>query len=57
MSLPFCAGLCAGLLISCDFSLDAILFTWLVCEITEGEAEEEIWSSVNYLFFFSTSLI
>ena len=25
--------------------------------ITEGEAKEEIWSSVNYLFFISTSLI
>ena len=28
-----------------------------VCEITKGEAREEIWSSVNYLFFISTSLI
>ena len=55
--LPLCAGLCVGLLISCDFSLAVILFTWLVCEITEGEAGEEIWSSVNYLFFISTSLI
>ena len=55
--LPLCAGLCACLLISCDFYLDAILFTWLVFEITEGEAGEEIWSSVNYLFFISTSLI
>ena len=36
--LPLCAGLCVGLLISCDFSLAVILFTWLVCEITEGEA-------------------
>ena len=36
-------------------------FRWYIvhtiCEITEGEAEEEIWSSVNYLFFISTSLI
>ena len=28
-----------------------------VCEITEGEAREEIWLSVSYWFFISTSLI
>lgn len=28
-----------------------------VCEITEGEVREKIWSSANYLFFISTSLI
>ena len=39
------------------FSLDAFLFTQSVHEMTEGEAREEIWSSVNYLFFISTSLI
>ena len=49
-------ALCAGLL-TCDFSLDATLFTQSVHEITEGKAREEIWSSVNYLFFISTSLI
>ena len=30
------------------------VFIHFVCEITEGEAKEEIWSSVNYLFFIST---
>ena len=28
-----------------------------VCETTEGESREEIWSSVNYLLFVSTFLI
>ena len=44
---------------SCDLPLDVIVFTQLfVQQITEeGEAKEEIWSSVNYLFFISTSLI
>ena len=42
---------------SYDFSLDALLCTQSVHEMTEGEAREEIWSSVNYLFFISTSLI
>ena len=41
----------------CGLSLDAILFSQFVCEITEGGAGEEIRSSVNYLFFNSTSLI
>ena len=40
--------LCACLSTSCDFSLDAILFTQFVHEVTEGEAREEIWSSVTY---------
>ena len=39
----------AGLLIFCDFSLDIILFTQFVWK--------EIWSSVNCLFFISTSWI
>ena len=39
----------------CDLSLDAI-FSHTVCEFTEYEAREEIWSSVNYLFFIATSL-
>ena len=47
----------AGLSPSCDFSLDALLFTQFVLEVTEGEAREDIWSSVNYLFFLSTSLL
>ena len=57
---PLCAGLCAGLLTSCYFSLDALLFTQFVHtvgKITEGKAREEIWSSVSYLFFTSTSFI
>ena len=33
------------------------LVTQFVREITEGEAREEIYPSVNYLFFISTSLI
>ena len=33
-----------------------ISFTQLVCKITEGEPGKKIWSSVNYLFFISTSL-
>lgn len=40
---PLCAGLFAGLLTSCDLSLDSVLFTQLVWEITEGEAWEKIW--------------
>lgn len=51
------AGLCAGLTTSCDLSLDALLFTQFVCKITKRESEEEVWSSVNYLFFIPTSLI
>ena len=35
---PLCAGLFADLLTSCDLSLDSVLFTQLVWEITEGEA-------------------
>ena len=38
-------------------TLDALLFTQFVDEVTEGEAREEIRSSVNYLFFISTSSI
>jgi len=37
-----------------DFSLDAILFTQFVCEITEGKAGQEIWSPIRYLFFMSS---
>ena len=33
------------------------LITQFVQEITEGEAKGETWSSVNYLFFISISLI
>ena len=47
----------AGLLTPRDLSFYAILFTQFVCEITEGEAGEEICLSVNYLLFISTSLI
>ena len=50
-------SLCAVLSTSCDLSLDAILFTPLVREINEEEAGKIIWSSVNYLFLISTSLI
>ena len=43
-----------GLLLeTCSHSL----ITQFVWETVEGEAREEIWSSVNYLFFISTSLI
>ena len=52
--------LLAGLLTSCYFCLDAILFTQFVpysLKITKGETGEEIWPPVNYLFFISTSLI
>ena len=52
-SLPLPVGLST----LCDLPLDAVLFTQFACEITEGEAKEEIWSSVNYLFFIFTSLI
>ena len=48
---------CAGLSAPCCLSSDAILFTQFVHKITAGEAGEEIWSSVKYLFFNSTSLI
>lgn len=40
---PHPPPLYAGLSTSCDFSLDAILFTRFVHEITTGEAGEEIW--------------
>lgn len=40
---PLCAGLFADLSTSCDLSLDSVLFTQLVWEITEGEAWEKIW--------------
>ena len=54
---PLCAGLCAALSTSRDFSLHVFLFTQFVHKTTEGEAREEIWSSVNYSFFISTSFI
>ena len=44
-------------LLTPDLSLDAILFTQFVHKITEEEAKEEIWSSVNYLFLIFTSLV
>lgn len=49
----------AGWLTPCerDLSLDAILLTQSIWEITEGEARGEIWSPVNHLFFIFTSLI
>lgn len=50
-------SLCADLLTPCNPSLDAIFFTQFVCKIAEGEAREEIWSSLNYFFFLSTSLV
>ena len=49
--------LCAGLSTPRDLSLDATLLTQLVCGLTDGEAGEEIWSSVNCLIFVSISLI
>ena len=52
-----CAGSCAALLTSYDFSLAAVLVTQVVLEISEGEAGEEIWLSVNYLILRPTSLI
>ena len=57
--LPFpsvCRLICR-LLIPHDLLLDIFLFTQFISEITKGEAKEETWSSVNYLFFISTSLI
>ena len=46
------------LLIAHDFSPKLILShslgTEFVWEIPKGEAREEIWSSMNYLFFIST---
>ena len=47
--------LCVGLSAPYDLSLDAILSTQFVWEITEGEAKEEIWSAVHHLFFIFTS--
>ena len=49
--------LCVGLSIYCDLSLDSILFIQFICEITEGKTREEIWSSVNGLFFISHFLV
>ena len=40
--------LCAGLSTPRDLSLDAVSFTWFIHKTTEGEAGEEIWSSVHY---------
>ena len=51
------SGLCADLLTPCDLILDVILVTLFIPKITEGEAKEEIWSSVNYFFQIPTSLI
>ena len=47
----------ADLLTPGGFSLDVVLFTPFVHKMTEGEAGESVWSSVNYLFFISISLI
>lgn len=40
-----------------ELSSDAVLLTRFVHEITEGEAGEEVWPSVNDLLLVSTSLI
>ena len=55
-SLPS-TTVCAGLWTPLNIPLDVILFIQFVHQITEVEAREEIWSSVNYLFFITTSLI
>ena len=55
--IPWQLLLLADLLTTCDPSLDVILFTQFAHEITEGEAGEEIWSSADYLFLVSMSLI
>ena len=55
-SLPS-TTVCAGLWTPLNIPLDVILFIQFVHQITEVEAREEIWLSVNYLFFISTSLI
>ena len=49
-----CVILQAGILewVTISFSLDALLFTQFVQQITEGEAGEEIWSSVDSYFSF-----
>lgn len=47
---------CAGSSASRDLSLYTALFTQFICEISEGDVREVIWSSVNYLFI-SASLI
>ena len=52
VTIPHYTGPCAGLSTSCDFFLDAILFTQFIHKITEGE---EIWSLVNsFLLHWST---
>lgn len=48
-----CVQACGLLMI---FPYMLLLFTQCV-QATEGEAREEIWSPVNYLFFMSTALI
>ena len=55
---PLRAGLCAGWSTPRDLPLDAVLLTQfghtIFCEVTEGEAREDIYSSVN---FFSSFLL
>ena len=57
VTIPYCVQASCRLVNSSDLSLDAIFFTQFVSEITGGEAGKEIWLSVNYLFFISTSFI
>ena len=49
--------LCTDSWTSRDLPLKVVLFTQFFLEIMEGEAREEISSSVNNLFFFLTSFI
>lgn len=55
--LPLCTDLCTSLSILCDFSLDALLFTQLIYEITEGKLRKRSGHLLNYVFFIFTSLI
>ena len=54
VTIPHCVQACGLLVI---FLSKLILFTQFVLNITEGEAREQVWSSVSYLFLISTSSI
>ena len=56
-TIPHCVQACRLLRSSSRCYLVHTVWSQFVWEITEGDATEKIWSSVNYLFFISTSLI
>ena len=58
ITISHCVQACVQAYVQACWLLVLLLFrSRFILEITEGETGKEIWSSVNYLVFISTSLI